>query len=69
MDIYIHICTYIYFVATHHPSERRDLPDSPEDPPWGPGVCLGNPQGHFVMHTVKTMKTFKRPWVGPRHGG
>ena len=55
-----------HFDATHHPSEPRDLPDSPEDPP---GVCPGNPPSQLVMYTVEIMHSFKRPGEGPPHGG
>ena len=37
-------------VAMHHPSEARDLLDSPDTPL---GVRPGNPPGHLVMHTTK----------------
>ena len=37
------------FVATHHPSKPRDLPDSAEDPHK---VRPGNPPGLFVMITA-----------------
>ena len=38
-------------VATHHPSEPRDLPDSPEDPLGGP----------LIMYTLKIMHNFMWP--------
>ena len=54
------------YVATHHPSaapsEPRDLPDSPEDPP---GVYPGNLPGHFLMCTLETPHNFGGP---SRHG-
>ena len=50
------------------PQRAQARPRQTWDPP---GVRPGNAPGHFVMYTVteETMRSFKWPWGGPRHGG